>query len=278
MSNTLRDAAVAEFASKVHHAYQKASLLSGTVRRRDTGGLTVQFPKMGKGLATLRQTQVDVTPMNIVHTNAVATMQDWNAPEYTDIFDDAKVNFSEQAELTETITGAIGRRKDQIIIDAAEAGSTTLLVSNDVGGTDSGINTAKLRRAKRLLDEQAVPQMGRTFLFTSQGNEDLLGDSDANTVDKNIIKALVNGEIFHWVGFDLIMIETRTEGGLTKAANDVTNIAYHKSAIGLGENVNFRIEVNYIPEKTSWLANGLFAAGAVAIDILGIVEITSREV
>jgi len=48
-------------------------------------------------------------------------------------------------------------------------------------------------------------------------------------------------------------------------------------AIGLAVGVNFRTEVNYIPEKTSWLANGLFSGGSVAIDAEGIVEISCTE-
>jgi hypothetical protein len=35
--------------------------------------------------------------------------------------------------------------------------------------------------------------------------------------------------------------------------------------------------VDWIPEKTSWLANRLLSAGAIAIDPLGIVEIETVE-
>ena len=93
--------------------------------------------------------------------------------------------------------------------------------------------------------------------------EQLLGDSDANTVDKNIIKALVDGDINHWLGFDIIEMEDRDEGGLPLAASIRTSYAYHQSAIGMAQGIEFRTEVNYIPDMTSWLANVIFAAGAV---------------
>lgn len=279
MSKNLTSNAVAEFDAEVKHAYQGMGMLRGTVRfRGGVIGSTHRFPKMGKGTATKRVPQTRVVPMNISHTNATATIEDWNAPEFTDIFDQQKVNYDERAELAEVIAGAIGRREDQLILDALDAASTTLTVSTDIGGTGTGMNTAKFRRSRRLLSTQGVPKSGgRTFVIHSIGMEQLLGDSDANTVDKNTIKALVDGEISHWLGFDIVEMEDRDEGGLPLAATIRTSYAYHSSAAGLAMGIDFRTEVNYIPDMTSWLANGIFAAGSVAIDALGIVEVSTTE-
>ena len=38
-----------------------------------------------------------------------------------------------------------------------------------------------------------------------------------------------------------------------------------------------KTEINYVPEKTSFLVNSMFSAGAVAIDPDGIVKITTDE-
>ena len=280
MSQSLTTAAVNQFDAEVKHAYQGEALLRSRTRLK-TGvvGSTHRFPKMGKGTATARVPQTDVVPMNVSHSNQTATLEDWNAPEYTDIFDQAEVNFSERQELAFTIASAIGRREDQLILDALDAASTTLTVSTDLGGTGSDLNTTKVRRAKRLLDDQPVPKGGgnRTLTISAFGLESLLGDTDANTIDKNVIKALFDGEISHWVGFEVIVMETRDEGGLPKPASVRTSYAFHRSAIGLAIGLDFRTEVNYIPQKTSWLANGIFKAGSVAIDALGIVEISTTE-
>lgn len=280
MSNSLTANAIASFDAQVKHAYQGSSMLRGTVRLK-TGvvGSTHRFPKMGKGTATQRVPQTDVTPMNVVHSNRTATLSDWNAPEYTDIFNQAEVNYSERAELAEVIAGAIGRREDQIILDAADAASTTLTVSEDIGGTGTGMNTAKIRRSKKLLMQRGVKfkRGNQTLVMAAQGLEDLLGDDDANTFDKNAVKALVDGEITFWLGFEIKVMEDRDEGGLPTATGLRTSYAYDKAAIGLAIGMDFRTEVNYIPQKTSWLANGLFKAGAVDIDSNGIVEITSVE-
>ena len=43
------------------------------------------------------------------------------------------------------------------------------------------------------------------------------------------------------------------------------------------EGMGIKTEINYVPEKTSFLVNSMFSAGAVAIDDEGIVKITCEE-
>ena len=280
MSRNLTANEQASFDARVKAAYELGGMLRATVEIADNiVGSTHRFHKMGKGLATKRIDQTDVIPMNITHGNATATLEDWNAAEYTGIFNQQKVPYKEQDKLASIIANAIGRREDQLILDALDASATTLTVASSIGGAATGLNTAKCRRARRLLNEQGVPKGrgDRSFVISSEGMEQLLGDSDANTVDKNVIKALFDGDISHWVGFDFIELEERDEGGLPKSGNDRTNFAYHKMSAGLAVGLNMRTEVNYIPVKTSHLANGIFSAGSVAIDALGIVDVTTVE-
>lgn len=280
MSRNLTTNEQASFDARVKAAYEMGGMLRATVEIADNiVGSTHRFHKIGKGMATRRIDQTDVIPMNITHGNATATLEDWNAAEYTGIFNQQKVPYKEQDKLATIIANAIGRREDQLIIDALDAAATALTVDTDIGGVDTGLNTAKCRRARRLMNEKGVPKAKgeRCFLISSEGMEQLLGDGDANTVDKNVIKALYDGEISHWVGFDFIEVEERDEGGLPKASNDRTNFAYHKASTGLAIGMNMRTEVNYIPVKTSYLANGVFSAGSVAIDAEGIVEVTTTE-
>ena len=48
-------------------------------------------------------------------------------------------------------------------------------------------------------------------------------------------------------------------------------------AIGIAIGLNFRSEINYIPEKTSWLINGMYSAGSVGIDDEGIFEVLTND-
>ena len=195
-STTLTTAAVQSFDDMVKHDYQAQGQLRRHIRVK-TGvvGSTHRFTTYSKGVATPRIPQTDVVPMNTGPSNVTATITDWNAPQYTDIFNVQKVNINEQALLSFTIAGAIGRREDQLIIDALEAAATSLTVGNDIGGTDSNLNTAKMRQAKKLLDAKNVPMTDRKLLIHTGNLYGLLGDADAVTFDKNVIKALVDGDI-----------------------------------------------------------------------------------
>lgn len=280
MSKFLSAAASEEFDTEVKHAYQGYGGISASVTTRDgVVGDTYNFRKMGKGLANKKSTSEDVTPMNISHSKPQAVLENWNAPEYTDIFDDAEVNFDEVRELAETISGAIGRREDQLIIDALDgAGAYAGTVATSIGGADSNLNLAKLRRAKRLLDDKGVPNSDRHILISALNLEALLGVTEAVSADYNTVKALVQGEIDTFMGFKFHCIEARDEDGLAIDGSDVRDgYAYHSKAVGLARGINFRTEVNYVPTKTSWLANGILKAGAVARDTDGIVKVQMDE-
>jgi len=279
MAISLSNAFVQLFDAEVKQAYQAKAQLVGAVRqRRGVEGSSVKFPKVGKGVATARIPQTDVTPMNVGFSQVTATLADWNAAEYSDIFSQQKVNFDERQELVQVVANAIGRRQDQIILDALTASSTSLTVSNDIGGTDTNMNVAKLREAKKLLDKNNVPFEGRHIILHANSLASLLSETAVTSADFNTVRALVAGEINTFLGFTFHILGDRSEGGLAiDGSNDRTLFAFHRDAVGYAEGIAPRTEVNYVPEKTSFLVNALFSAGAIAIDAEGIVQITARE-
>lgn len=279
MAIGLSSAFVTLFDAEVKQAYQGKAKLVGAVRqRRGVEGSTVKFPKVGKGVATLRIPQTDVTPLNAGYSQVTATLQDWNAAEYSDIFMQQKVNFDERQELVQVVSNAIGRRQDQMVIDAFVNSSTALLVSNDIGGTDSNLNVAKLREAKRLLDKLNVPPEGRHIVLHGNNLASLLSETAVTSSDFNTVKALVAGELNTFLGFTFHLLGDRTEGGLPiDGSLDRKVFAFHKDSVGYAEGIAPRTEINYIAEKTSFLVNAVFSATATAIDAEGIVQLTCRE-
>jgi hypothetical protein len=278
MAISLSNAFVTLFDAEVKQAYQGVAQLVPAVRqRRGVEGSTVKFPKVGKGIATARVPQSDVTPMNVGFSNVTCTLQDWNAAEYSDIFSQAKVNFDERSELVKVVANAIGRRQDQLIINALAASSTSLVVTEDEGGTDTGLNVAKLRAAKKALDKNNVPMDNRHIIIHANSLSSLLSETAVTSADFNTVRALVSGELNTFLGFTFHTIGDRDEGGLAIASSERKLWAFHRDAIGYAEGIAPRTEINYVPEKTSWLVNALFSAGAVAIDAEGIVEIQTTD-
>ena len=279
MAVSLSNAFVTLFDAEVKQAYQGVAKLVPAVRqRRGVEGSTVKFPKVGKGIATARVPQSDVTPMNVGFSTVTCTLQDWNAAEYSDIFSQAKVNFDERNELVKVVANAIGRRQDQLILNALAASSTSLIVTEDEGGTDTGLNVAKLRAAKQRLDKNNVPMEGRHMIIHANSLASLLAETAVTSADFNTVRALVSGELNTFLGFTFHTIGDRDEGGLPIASSERKLWAFHRDAIGYAEGIAPRTEINYIPEKTSFLVNAVFSAGAIAIDAEGIVEIQTTDV
>lgn len=279
MAIGLNNAFVTLFDAEVKQAYQASAVLVPAVRqRRGVEGSTAKFPKVGKGVATLRVPQTDVTPLNVDFSQVTATLEDWNAAEYSDIFMQQKVNFDERSELVKVVANAIGRRQDQLVIDALTASSTANTVSNDIGGTDTNLNLDKLLEAKKLLDKGNVPPQDRHMVIHANSLASILGEQKLTSSDYASVKALVAGEINTFLGFTFHVLGDRAEGGLSiDGSSDRTVWAFHKDALGYAEGMGPKTEINYVPEKTSFLVNSMFSAGAVAIDAEGIVQITCRE-
>jgi hypothetical protein len=278
MAQNLSTAFVTLFDAEVKQAYQASAVLRPAVRiRAGVEGSTYKFPKIGKGVAQVRIPQTDITPLNVTYSQVTATLSDYIAAEYSDIFMQAKVNFDERRELVKVVSNAIGRRQDQLILDALTASSASS-VGNDIGGSDTNMNVAKLRTAAQTLNANNVPMDNRHIIIHANSLASLLSETAVTSSDFNTVKALVQGEINTFLGFTFHVLGDRTEGGLIKdGSNDRTCFAFHKDALGLAEGIAPKTEINYVPEKTSFLIASMFSAGAVAIDDEGIVKIVCRE-
>ncbi|WP_347852419.1 phage capsid protein [Planktomarina sp.] len=277
MAVGISNAFVQLFDAEVKQAYQASRALAGLTRERaNVEGNQVKFPKIGKGTATVRVPQTDVTPLNVTYSQVTATMSDYIAAEYSDIFSQQKVNFDERRELVQVVGAAIGRRMDQLTIDALTASGTSLTVATSIGGAGTNMNIEKLIEAKKLLDAGNVPMEGRCMLIHANTLAGLLGETQVTSADFASVKALVQGDIDTFMGFKFVTLGDRDEGGLPLPSTR-TCFAFHRDAVGVGIGMNQKSEINYVPEKTSFLVSSMFSAGAVAIDAEGIVAISCTE-
>ena len=273
MSKNLSAVASIEFDSMVKHAYATKGLLKPYVTvRNNVVGDTYKFRNMGKGLANQKSTSDLVTPMDVSYDFAIATLQNRNAPEYTDIFDATEVNFDEKQELASTIAGALGRRSDQLVIDAFNASSGSTIAH---GG--AGLTMAKLIDAHVNLRAKGVPNSGLTGAINSAGLGGLLKDEKATSSDYQNVKALVSGDINTLQGFNIVVLDDRSEGGLTVAGNTVDSFFFSRDAIGLAIGMDMKTSVDWIADRTSWLSNGCLKAGSVVRDADGVVKVEYKD-
>jgi|TARA_A100000172_G_scaffold79847_2_gene67885 N4-gp56 family major capsid protein len=282
MSTNLSPAFVQLFEAEVHQAYQGTAQLRGAARMRENvQGDTVKFPKVGKGQASVRVPQTDVVPINSSFSQVSVSLTDYVASEYSDIFNQQKINFDERQELAQVVGNAIGRREDQILIDALNAASAGTTVAKTVvtsgSASASNLNIGKILAAKKALDAKSVPVTDRHFVIHANNLAGLLGDERAISSDFQTVQALVSGQIGQMMGFTFHTIGDRDEGGLPLSTNDRTCFAFHRSALGCAVGIAPKTEINYIPEKTSFLVTAMLSMGASAIDVDGIVDVVCDE-
>lgn len=262
------------FDAEVKLAYQAVKSLRASVRVK-TGviGSTHRFPKAGKGVATQHNRGNDVVAMNAGRDKVTVTLSDWDAFDYEDIMDINKLNFDDKKIIAENTAKAIGRREDQLIIDALDAGST-----NTIGDGTAAFSLSYVRQAVQYLDNLNVPGEDRCLIYTAKQKEQFLAVEQVTSADYNTIKTLVQGEIDTFLGFKFIMIGSRSEGGLPRPAGvEQDCYAYHKAAVGLAIGKDMTTLVDWVPEKLSWQIGSVYSAGAGVIDAEGVTTIHTDD-
>ncbi len=275
MSIFINNVAVTTFDPMVKQAYQSQGFkLRNAVRMHQGAKQVHKFPKIGKGVAQQKALQDDVIPANLNYSQATVTMQDWHASDYSDIFGQAEVNFDEKRELAEALGKMIGRRSDQMIIDAINASGTT----NTIAAGATGFTYIKFQEMIKLFTQNNIfTNTDPIHLFIEgTAQEDIMNDdkfiNTRFTADRlfdngNTLDGLsIGGVTFHVFG-------NMAEGGVPFSTPTFSAFAWAKNSVGMATSIDFRTEVNYVPQKTSFLVSSLYKANAVAIDAEGIVKI-----
>ena len=276
------NAAIASYDTEVKLAYQGMSMLKARVKVKS--GVTGQqhfFQKMGKGVAVQHTSAELITPADFSHTKVAATLTNWRIGDYTDLFDQAETTVDERADLAKACAMSLGRAEDQLIIDALDAASSLAgTVDEDLGGTNSPINATKLRRAKRYLVAAGAggPTSDHTLIVNAGGLEGALAETEITSADYQTMRALVDADLNQKkaFGFTFVVLEDRVEGGLPSISADIQQcFAFDRAAVGLATALDPSTRVDFIPERYSYLSQGVLKAGAAVIDSKGVVEVQS---
>jgi hypothetical protein len=278
MSTSLTAVQQIEFDALVKAEYQSLGfLLRDTVRvRRDVIGATVSFRKVN---------QIQAVPTGYLQTVVIqdpgynqyqAIMQKYTAPTAVDSVQELTVNFDAKMENAMLVANALGRRSDQIIIDSLALTPGQTIVD---GGTN--MTYAKYTKAIQFFDNNAVPLPERFAAMSASNFQSLLQADQFVSTFYTQNRVLDKGFVRDYLGVNMIIIPEMNEGGLP-FTNPPTNTIrktffWHKQSTGMGIGHDFRTEINYLPRETSWLVNGIFSAGAITIDNLGIIQINCDE-
>lgn len=273
MSLSLTNVQQTEFDAMVKAEYRsRGFILRDTVTTRtDVIGRFVQFRKVGQVVANPVGFQNTVAIQDPGFSALTATLEKYAAGTAVDEIQDLTVNFSSKQELAMVVAMAVGRRSDQIIINALAAGPGSTILN---GGTN--MSYAKLRNVVQFFEANAVPLAERFLAITGNMLRALLASDQLISRFYTSNDAVVSGTLMYRdvLGMNIRVIPDMTEGGLpTVSGSVISAFAWHKMSTGMGIGQDLRTEINYLPRETSWFVNGLFFAGAVIIDSRGVFQI-----
>jgi hypothetical protein len=270
MANTIDVAFIKQFESEVHMAYQRmGSKLRNTVRTvSNVRGNTVRFQKIGTGSASTKSRNGMVTPMELAHTTVEATMSDFYAAEYIDKLDELKTNIDERQAVAKSAAAALGRKTDEILITAMDAGANATQISS----TGAALTKANLLTLFETFGSADIPEDGGRYIaMHPAGYADLFAITEfasSDFVGEQNLPFAGGMSMKEFLGFKIFSTSAVTAG---------KNIAYHTSSVGLGIGADVTTELNYVPERVSHLATSMMSMGSVVIDSNGIYEVLDNN-
>ena len=228
MSTQVNTAFVNQFSANVAMlSQQMGSLLRGAVDTESVTGEKAYFDQVGEAAAVARSSRHGDTPL--VETPHSRRMVSLTTYEWADLIDDAdkvRMLIDPTSSYARAAAAAIGRAMDDTIISAlggtAKTGkegttSTTFPSGQKIAHASGGLTIAKLVSAKKLLDAQSVdPSIKRYIVVSPEQIEDLLNSTTVTSSDFNTVKALVQGDINTFVGFEFIVSNRLSDDGTSR--------------------------------------------------------------
>ncbi len=229
---------------------QRGSILRGGVSEESVTGEKAFFDQVGAAAAVKRTSRHGDTPVvETPHSRRMVTMDSYEWADLIDDVDKVKMLIDPTSTYAQAAAAAMGRAMDDAIITAATgtaktgksgSTSTSMLSANQIANGSADLTVAKLIQAKKILDNGSVdPSIPRHIAVGPDQIEALLNTTSVTSSDFNTVKALVQGEINTFMGFQFHM-STR----LAKSGNIRTCFAWAEDGIKLavGKDVMSRID------------------------------------
>ena len=196
---------------------QMGSKLRGAVDVETIRGKNGFFDQIGATAAVARTTRHGATPqVDTPHSRRRVTLADYEWADLIDDLDKVRMLIDPTSQYAKAAAAAMGRSMDDVIIaamggsaDTGVAGGTAVaLPASQIiteGGT-TGMTIAKLREAKEIIDLADVdPSLPRHIIVSPKQITDLLGTTEVTSSDFNTVKALAQGDINTFLGFNFIV-------------------------------------------------------------------------
>lgn len=275
MPNTIDTSFIKEYDADLYIAFQQMGSKFRDRCRVKSGvrGSTVDFQKYGKGTASSKTRNGDITPMNPLHTIATCSISDWYAGEYIDKFDTLKQNIDEKKAVISTAAGALGRKLDSLVITAGY--TSTNVVNQSANDLDLDVLLAAIENQLGLdaFEQEGMISMA---LGTKQWLKFLsipeVKNSDFNKNSGELANKRV-GQSRMFMGIDFFHTNL-----LTTTAGVTDCLLFDKRALGWAEAEGISTDVDWVGVKAAHFVNSMMSGGAVLIDADGVAKVKIKDV
>jgi hypothetical protein len=252
MSSQITTAFVQQYSNNVSMlSQQKGSLLRGSVDTESIVGKNAFFDQVGAATAVKRTTRHGDTPqIDTPHSRRRVSLVDYEYADLIDNQDKIRTLIDPTSSYALAAAYALGRAQDDEIIAAVsgtaftgETGSTSTALPSAQKITEAstgGLTIAKLRNVKEIFDSASVdPSIPRYMVVGPKQISDLLGTTEVTSSDFNSVKALANGEVNSFLGFNFIV-----SNRLSIASSKRLCLAYAQDGIkmAIGQDLMTRID------------------------------------
>mgnify|MGYP006273678063 CR=1 FL=1 len=272
MAPTIDQAFVKQFEREVHEAYQRmGSKLRGTVRNvNNVKGATAVFQKVGKGVAMTKSTHGVVPVMNIDHSSIECDLEDYYAGDWVDRLDELKMMHDERQVIANAGAYALGRKTDELIINALSNADENVVLHNT-----SGLTKDKVLEAFELLGKADIPDDGQRFAIIGWKQwSDLLGLDQFASAD------YIGDDELPWKGTQAKKWLGTTwipHSGLPVSDDIRSCFWFHKTAVGHASGSDVQTDITWHGDRASHFVNNMMSQGAKLIDESGVVVIEADE-
>lgn len=199
-------------------------------------------------------------------------------------FDKAKLLLDPNSTMTREHAGFFGRQMDDDIIEAlggtvqtGETGSTPVALpsAQKIVSGSVGLTIAKLILAREILTAADIdPDQTMYLTYNPRQLSDLLEDPKITSSEYNVVKALVDGNITRYMGFEFVL-----SNRLTKPSSDRLLYAYTGSALKWGDHIGVQSRNDTRPDLRG-VPNQMYSWGAwdvIRNEDVQVVEIACTE-
>ena len=290
MSNQISTSFVEQYSSNVTMlSQQMGSKLRGSVDVETINGKNAFFDQVGVTAAQLRTSRHGDTPqIDTPHSRRRLSLSDYEWADLVDDTDKVRMLVDPTSSYAKAAAAAMNRSLDDVIIDALNASAQTG-VSGATGvplpstqkfatsNQSDGLTVAKLLAAKKNLDLNDVdPSLKRFIVCSPQQIADLLAITSVTSSDFNTVKALAQGDVSSFLGFEFI-VSNRLKLDATNT-DDRLIFAYTEDAIKLGIGSDIKANITERADKSySTQVYYAMSLGAVRMEEKKVFQIPCHE-